>query len=53
MGIYLPQPHYGYRIIEWWSRKKSENALFRHSGESRNPAFSRVSGCRIKSGMTD
>ncbi len=53
MGIYLTQPHYGYRIIEWWSRKKSENALFRHSGESRNPAFSRVSGCRIKSGMTD
>ena len=25
----------------------------RHSGESRNPVFSRVSGCRIKSGMTE
>jgi len=23
-----------------------------HSGEGRNPAISRLSGCRIKSGMT-
>jgi len=25
---------------------------FRHSGESRNPVFSKHCGCRIKSGMT-
>jgi len=24
----------------WWSRKKSKNTIFRHSGEGRNPVFS-------------
>jgi len=28
----------------WRSRKKSQNTVFRHSGESRNPVFS--SSCR-------
>jgi hypothetical protein len=32
MGIYLTQPHYDYRNSECWSRKKSEDALFCHSG---------------------
>ncbi|MEA1948883.1 MAG: hypothetical protein U9N83_16465 [Thermodesulfobacteriota bacterium] len=35
-----------------WSRKKSKNTLFCHSGKSRNPVNSMASGCRIKSGMT-
>jgi len=34
----------------WWTRKKSKTALFCHSGESRNPGFSRTSGPRLSPG---
>ncbi len=44
-----------YKIAKqfWWTRKKSKNTIFCHSGESRNPVISVCSGCRIRSGMTN